>query len=137
MVSALELEKRAKRHRISLIVGCDLINWTWDPTTRGWPATIKSDPKDFFPAFVRVAPHSNGGRKLCAALQAGDLLRYRIGLNIYSARVAYKGDVTGQVYLHAFDVSNQLIRGAHLEGDGVPLGASLRYAASSRERFAA
>jgi hypothetical protein len=131
MISELELEKRAKRHTIILIVRCDLMNWDWDPSIRGWPATIKSDPHDFFPGFVRVIPHSAGGRKLCAALQRGDLLRYRLGFNIYSARVGYKGNVTGQVYLHAFDISNQLIRAARLEGDGEPIGASLRYAAPS------
>jgi hypothetical protein len=117
MVSELELEKRARRHALIFEVRCDLINWELDPTTRGWPATFSNPPKTFFPGFLRLTPHSKGGRKLCATLNAGDLVRYRLGWNIYSARIAFKDEATGHLWVHAFDLSNMLIRGAHLGSD--------------------
>jgi hypothetical protein len=52
-----------------------------------------------------------GGKKLCGALNKGDVVRYRVGLCfIYDARVAAKGDVAGSVWLHAVDVARNLIR---------------------------
>jgi hypothetical protein len=102
------------RHLIKFLVRCDII----DHTGRGWPATITSIPDEFFIGLLLLTPHSNGGRKLCAALNEGDILSYRLGLNIYKARVAAK--VTGRIWLHAFDVSRNAIGPIHVVDDDDP-----------------
>src|ERR1700751_5816933 len=80
-----------------------------DRTGRGWPATISSMLDEFFIGLLLLTPHSAGGRKLCAALNKGDVVKYRLRLNIYEARVAAKGDVTGSIWLHGFDFSRNSI----------------------------
>jgi hypothetical protein len=102
------------RHLIKFLVRCDII----DHTGRGWPATISSIPDEFFIGLLLLTPHSNGGRKLCAALNKGDILSYQLGLNIYEARVAAK--VTGRVWLHGFDVNRNAIRPIHVVDDDDP-----------------
>ena len=96
------------RHEIELLVRCDIV----DRTGRGWPATISSIPDQLFVGLLLLTPHSNGGRKLCAALKKGDILSYRLGLNSYEARVAAK--VSGRIWLHAFDVDRNAIRPVHV-----------------------
>ena len=54
---------------------------------------------------------------MCAALNAGDLVRYRLGWNIYAARIAFRDEATGYLWVHAFDLSNMLIQGARLGSD--------------------
>ena len=49
--------------------------------------------------------------------ERGRSVRYRLGWNIYVARIAFKDEATGHLWVHAFDLSNMLIRGARLDGD--------------------
>jgi hypothetical protein len=112
-VAAKSRRSGGVRHLIKFLVRCDII----DHTGRGWPATISSIPNEFFIGLLLLTPHSNGGRKLCAALNKGDILSYRLGLNIYKARVA---KAAGRILLHAFDVSRNAIRPIHVVDDDDP-----------------
>src|SRR5262249_10854823 len=74
---------------------------------RGWPATFSAPPDTLFIHVLAVTPHSAGGRKLCAALDTGDILHFRLRWHILKARVAFK-DAAG-ICIHSADVSRQLI----------------------------
>jgi hypothetical protein len=99
------LKRQLRRHAIKFLVRCDLM----DRTGRAWPATISSMPDEFFIGLLLLTPHCDGGRKLCGALNKGDVVKYRLGLNIYEARVAAVGDRSGSIRLHAVDVSRNAI----------------------------
>jgi hypothetical protein len=64
-------------------------------------------PDEFFIGLLRVTPHSNGGRRLCAALNKDDIVRYRFGFYTHHARVADNDNDT--IWLHAVDVGQHLI----------------------------
>jgi hypothetical protein len=96
------LERQLRRHSINFRLRCDLI----DRTGRAWPVTMSSSD-EFFIGLLLVTPHSDGGRKLCAALNKDDVVRYRLGLNIFDARVATKD--SDRIWLHAVDIIEVLI----------------------------
>jgi hypothetical protein len=99
------LLQQLRRHAIKFVVRCDLM----DDTGRGWPATLSPPPDEFFIGLLLVTPHCDGGRKLCDALNKGDVLKHRLRFAIFEARVAVKGDATGRIWLHAIDVSRHAI----------------------------
>jgi hypothetical protein len=109
MLSEEQLLRKQYRHAIKFIVRCDLTLDT-DRTGPGWPATISSPPDTFFPGLLLLKPHSARGKELCAALERGDTVHFRLGWVVYTARVASKGNVTGAIWLRAHDVSSALIR---------------------------
>jgi hypothetical protein len=109
MLTDEELLRKQYRHRVKLILRCDVVRDT-NRTGPGWPATISSPPDTFFPGLLMLTPHSARGKELCAALQRDDLVYYRVGWCVYSARVACKGNVTGQIWLHACDVARDWFR---------------------------
>jgi hypothetical protein len=99
-----QLDRQLGRHAVKFQVCCDLM----DPTTgRAWPVTISSVPGEFFIGLLFVTPHSKGGRKFCAALKRGDVVRYWLGVNFFCARVATKNAF--KIWLHAVDVSMHAI----------------------------
>jgi hypothetical protein len=97
------LKRQLRRHAIKFLVRCDLM----DRTGRAWPATISSMPDEFFIGLLLLTPHCDGGRKLCGALNKGDVVKYRLQLNVYEARVAVVA--SGSIWLHAVDVSRNAI----------------------------
>ncbi len=119
MVSAWELDERAERRHVLIFeLRCDLIDWDLDPTkTRGWPATISSLGDGFYAGFFSLRPHSKGGKKLCASLEAGDLVRYRFGFNVFHVRIGYRDKVSGLLRVRAADVVSQHIVPARLASD--------------------
>jgi len=130
MITALQIDERAeRRHRLIFELRCDLIDWDLDPTkTRGWPATISSLRDGFYAGFFSLRPHSGGGRRLCASLEAGDLVRYRFGFNVFHARVGYRDQATGLLCVRAADVVSQHIVPASLTNDHKTRWHSIKYA---------
>jgi hypothetical protein len=127
----LEIDERAeRRHRLIFELRCDLIDWDLDPTkARGWPATISSLPGDgFFIAFFILRPHTKGGKSLCASLEAGDLVRYRFGFNVFNVRVGYRDKATGLLCVRAADIVCHHISPARLKSDHTDWG-SIKYSA--------
>ena len=107
------LDRQLARHAVEFVARCDVV----DSAGRGWPVTISSMRKELFIGLLLLTPHCEGGKKLCAALNKGDVVRYRLGFcYIFDARVAAKGDVAGSVWLHAVDVGRNLIRPVSVRG---------------------
>ena len=104
--------KRKERHALYFVVQCDLVNpeLIEEEPYHGWSATISAP----FPSnrillqTLVVTPHSAGGRKLCAALNAGDILHFRLHWNIFRCRISFK-NVSGEIGLAAADLGRQLI----------------------------
>ena len=122
-------ERAERRHRLVFELRCDLLDWDLDPTrSPGWPATISSLPEDgFFLGFFLLRPHSKRGKHYCAKLEAGDLVRYRFGFNVFHVRVGYRGDASGLLRVRAADVVSQHIMPALLESDRTRRWASIKY----------
>jgi hypothetical protein len=115
--------KRRERHSLRFVIRCDVVNpeLIEREPYHGWRATISAAPPDgLFLQTLVVTPHSTGGRKLCAALNAGDILHFRLQWNIFRCRIAYK-DVSGEIRLAAADLGRELICPVRMADDDNPI----------------
>jgi hypothetical protein len=100
-------KRNRRRHSVEICIKCDVI----DPATDSRRAVTLSHGRadGFFPGVLRVRPHSAGGRRLCGEFNAGDQVKFDLGLNILTAGVAARASSAGSFWIHAVDVCNRLI----------------------------
>jgi hypothetical protein len=114
--------KRQERHALSFVIRCDLVNpeLIEQEPYHGWRATISAPPDGLFLQTLVVTPHSAGGRKLCADLNAGDFVHFRLYWHIFRCRIASK-DVSGEILLAAANLGRELICPVRMADDDDPI----------------